>query len=611
MNKVSSRQITGFNAFVCKLFVCFAFFHSQIALASRTYGDITVAVESMPSGRTFYGYAEYRILLTNHSETDSSRVTVFTPHRSYGSGDYIREVRRSVVVGPASLATVSLFQPPLDMQGSGLGIIIDGKTQREPVSLNSSEHCRSNYSLHYRWSRANPLCILLSRTVSYDDFRNGVDKYFGPPPGSSSSGRSVSGEFDFIKSESSVRAWSTNWLGYSRFDGVVLSVSDMEQMRASVRLALFEYVECGGSLMILGSWEPPGQLNAKPATDGQFNLYYAGFGVVAVTDSVDVKEWKKEVWTRLRSNIWGQSSSELQNRIGIADANKKFPVVENITVPVRGLFLLVLCFAIIIGPVNFIVLSRKKKRIWLLWTVPLISIVASLSVFLYAFVAEGWNAYARIQSITILNQATQRAASVGINAFYSPLTPSKGLHFDYETEVTPMSLAMWQGGRAREIDWTNEQHFEVGWIAARVPAHFYLRKNQTRRERLKFSEDEQGQMSVLNGLGADIRQLWFVDRRGNLYHTDNIKAGAKIVMSRTGRVISYKIRQDVWRDAYRTNWQRQANEIINNPESYLEPNCYIAIVDDSVFFEQALENVEYRRFESVIIGILEGTSDAG
>jgi hypothetical protein len=363
--------------------------------------------------------------------------------------------------------------------------------------------------------------------------------------------------------------------------------------------------------MILGSWEPPEQLNAKPSVDGQFNLYYAGFGVIAVTDSVDVEEWEKEVWTRLRTGIWGQSSSELQNRIGISDANKKFAVIENVTVPVRGLFLLVLCFAIIIGPVNFIVLSRKKKRIWLLWTVPLISIVASLSVFLYAFVAEGWKAYARIQSITILNQGTQRAASVGLNAFYSPLTPSKGLHFDYETEVTPMSLAMWQGGRAREIDWTNEQHFDVGWVAARVPTHFYLRKNQTRRERLKFSRDEQGQLSVLNGLGADIRQLWFADEDGNIYSAENIKAGAKIEMSRTGGAVSSKIGDDVWRDVYRTNWQRQADEIISNPQNYLEPSCYIAIVDDSVFFEEALENVEYRRFESVIIGILEGTADAG
>ncbi len=611
MNKGGSRQITLFNVFVCALFVFFALFHSQIALASRRYGDVTVSVESMPLSSTFYGYAEYRILLTNSSETDSRQVIIFAPFRSYGSGDYIREVRRSVLVGPASSATVSLFQPPLDMQGSGLGVIIDGKTQREPVSLNSSEHCRSNYSLHYGWSRANPLCILLSRTVSYDDFRNGVDKYFAAPPGSSSSGHSISGVFDFIKSESSVRAWSTNRLAYSCFDGVVISASDMEQMRASVRLALFEYVECGGSLLILDSWEPPEELSTKKATDGEFELYYAGFGVISVTDYVDVKEWEKNVWTWLRSDIWGQSSSELQNRIGIGDANKKFPVVENVTVPVRGLFLLVLCFAIIIGPVNFIVLSRKKKRIWLLWTVPLISIVASLSVFLYAFVAEGWSAYARIQSITILNQATQRAASIGINAFYSPLTPGKGLRFDYETEVTPMSLAMWQGGRAREIDWTNEQHFDIGWVAARVPAHFYLRKNQTRRERLRFSENEQGQLTVLNGLGADIRQLWFADESGNIYRAENIEAGANMVMNRTGQTISSKIRQYIWRDVYRASWQRQANEIINNPQNYLEANCYIAVVDDSVFFEQALENVKYRRFESVIIGILEGTSDAG
>ena len=43
--------------------------------------------------------------------------------------------------------------------------------------------------------------------------------------------------------------------------------------------------------------------------------------------------------------------------------------------PVRGLFVLVLLFALGIGPVNLWLLSKYKRRIWLWWNVPAISLL--------------------------------------------------------------------------------------------------------------------------------------------------------------------------------------------------------------------------------------------
>jgi hypothetical protein len=71
-------------------------------------------------------------------------------------------------------------------------------------------------------------------------------------------------------------------------------------------------------------------------------------------------------------------------------ANGLFPVVENVAIPVRGIILVMLGFVLLIGPANLIVLSRLKRRIWMLWTIPAISLATCGLVFVYSFVREGF-----------------------------------------------------------------------------------------------------------------------------------------------------------------------------------------------------------------------------
>ena len=65
------------------------------------------------------------------------------------------------------------------------------------------------------------------------------------------------------------------------------------------------------------------------------------------------------------------------------------PVIENLKVPTRGIILIMLAFIVVIGPVNMIYLSRRNRRTWMLWTIPAISLVTTLLVFVYSLVREG------------------------------------------------------------------------------------------------------------------------------------------------------------------------------------------------------------------------------
>ena len=84
------------------------------------------------------------------------------------------------------------------------------------------------------------------------------------------------------------------------------------------------------------------------------------------------------------------------------------------TVPVRGLFVLVLLFAVGIGPANLWLLSRYKRRIWLWWNVPAISLLTCLVVFAYSLVSEGITGRGKTASMTLLDErsiAPRRSAT--------------------------------------------------------------------------------------------------------------------------------------------------------------------------------------------------------
>ncbi|MGH9834987.1 MAG: hypothetical protein ACRD9Y_18355, partial [Blastocatellia bacterium] len=599
-------------------------------LAATDYGDLSVKVEIIPGNFGGEGYAEYRATITNRSATRSHQVTLIIPGERYGAYEAsIRELTRTVEVAPGATVAVSLFQPPLPMGGIGMAVEIDGQRQNDPVPLNPVSLSTSPGSYY---SSGGAVHLLVSQSVNKSGALNqaGILGNQGETIENTQTGvtfhrpRTVTASSDLPAQE-----WSAHWLGYSRYSGVVVTSDDLRAAPAAVQDALWRYVECGGVLLVFGQWTAPQQWQArqswiaaqssssdeeaeeeKPVERGEgsektvlaaapdhkpgkndLSTYFVGYGAVIVSGDVDASRINGEQWERI-IGFWSDSQVDgLANHWNINAINRQFPVVEELGTPVRGLFLLMLLFVVVIGPVNYLLLARRKKKLWLWWTVPAISLAASLGVFGYAILAEGWRGYARTEVMTVLDENAHRATTVGLTAFYAPLTPSDGLRFSYDTEVLPQLPEMNRyygsnrGGLPRAIDWTEDQHLTSGWITARVPAHFAIRKSEPRRERLNVRR-EAGAISVVNGLGADIRQLWWAERDGKVYSAENVQAGAnaslKLTESRTrGEVAGL-------REVFRSNWEDQIRQYPQKPLDTLEAGCYLAVLDSSPFLEEGL-----------------------
>lgn len=578
---------------------------AQPVSAATRYDDVVIQIVTTSSGESNFGYVDYQATVSNSGGT-AHIVELILPQKTYGYGQYIQQMTRTVTVPPGSAATVSLFQPPMPMHGSEVGVIIDGRLQRESMQAPSVSHCDGYYENNQQ------CCVLVSQQIGFDDVHNGAETVFK----SEQRGMMYSPQQDTLSlalAELPVSSWSRNWLSYSRYNGVLLTGYEWKTMPPEVKAALLEYVQCGGNLSVVGSVEwDVSAYSFGNTSRGVFETYYPGFGVLQMTGQADIGQWKNEDWVILK-DTWRNSSRSLQAHKSIKEANDWFPVIEDLSIPVRGLLLIILIFAILMGPINLFILARKKRQIWLLWTVPVLSLTASIIIFGYATLAEGWKGSSRTLSLTILDENENLASTVGITAFYCPLTPREGLHFDYETECTAQ-MARYHGDstRGRTIDWTEDQHLKSGWIASRIPTHFKLRKSQMRREKMIFSARDAQSCQALNGFGVPVETLYYADGQGNLYHAENIQPGAKVTLQRLEQPpLDGAPDPRLARDIFQTDWLASANGIMKDPAKYLRPNCYIAIVKEPLFVEKALKKPLSEVFESVIYGISQGVNNAG
>jgi hypothetical protein len=403
---------------------------------------------------------------------------------------------------------VTLFQPPVKLEGNGLGVAIDGEAEDGMVPLSIADHGPDVMGMWHmrhppraamgpgmasKFTRGEPPRLLLSRNVDFTKLHVHVNNIL-------SSYASRSGTpYETIDLGLPASAWSKSWLGFSRYDGVVVTGDNVRQMPPEVQSALWRYVECGGTLLVLEGRELPQSWGLEIASDrARFVNYDVGFGQCIVNAEIDTGSLSLEQCRQIVDS-WRKTSEPWQIGRSAVDANAAFPVVSGLDVPVRGMFLLMFLFALAIGPVNLIVLSHKRRHIWLLWTIPIISLMTCCAVFAYATFAEGWKRHVRTEGLTILDERIHRATTIGWTAYYSSLTPGDGLHFGYETELTPQIVL--EAGTPRTVEWTHDQHLSSGWVTARVPAHFMIRKSEIRRERVTIRQGGDAGLKVVNGLG--------------------------------------------------------------------------------------------------------------
>lgn len=591
--------------------VVLAALQTQAHAGTRTYGDLTIDVDAPIQLMGQQGYQVYELTVSNRADR-ARTVRVSVPARSWSYGDSIESLSTTLRVEPGVTARTELLQPPVPMTGDGAAVWIDGVRQRDTVPLSIEEHL-NEYG-------GEP--ILISRGVNgpvEDAFTDAMRRLaessgsasYLPPGGVSYRYHTSDRLARMYVHGRPVAEWSQQWLSYTAARAVMVTVDELDAAPAAVQGALRSWVLAGGTLVVVGAEDlestlgPAWRAGWSSLDEGEdegdaLRGVRLGLGRVQLATEAQLTgktfpQWER--WVRDVSQGPGVQPPQMESY----DAERTLPLLSDERLPVRGLLVLMICFALLMGPVNIGLLTWLGRRMWLLWTVPVIALIFSATVLAYSLISEGIRPRARSVAVTLLDQPTRTAVTTEMTGYYAPLTPGGGLTFDRQTLIVPHTQADMYGygsGRERSIDLTQGQHLTRGWVVARTPAHFSTRRVETRRERLEIRR-EGADLAVTNGLGQAIGHLLIADAQGLVYEARQVAAGAEVRVKPTGSEVG-----DDGHLPQRFDFGQPAtiSRLAGHPQDALSPGTYAAVLDGGSMIQPALAGLREHEQVGLVLG---------
>ena len=392
-----------------------------------------------------------------------------------------------------------------------------------------------------------------------------------------------------------------NWLGYTSLRAVALGPAEWEQLSDGQKNALLAWIACGGDLIFvdgdLGVLLPGAQGEKAMDPDRVVGRHFLGrihvvpsaplatAGLASILLAVD----------KTRDTDWALPINGARDW-GVMEGRGfklRIPGIEG--VPARVYLGILVLFSVLIGPVSYWLLWRKRRQVLLVLTAPLISAVFIVLLAGYAVAGEGMRVHGRVITFTMLDQVRKQAATrASVSLYAAGLSPAGGLRFARDIAVFPIGTDG-TGSRDRlTLDLTDAQRFSAGLLQARAPTNFEQVAFRPARERLAFTRAPDG-VSVTNGLEAAITALLYRDG-DTLYRLDGpLLPGARQTLSR----VSVDARQ-VLPDVAQIGAAFQAL-VQNQPRG-----SYLAVLDRSPFWEPGVSGLIERGSRHVVLGWPEG-----
>jgi hypothetical protein len=205
--------------------------------------------------------------------------------------------------------------------------------------------------------------------------------------------------------------------------------------------------------------------------------------------------------------------------------------------PVTEFQVLITLFVLLIGPFNYWILKRYKRLQLLVLTVPLAAGIATVALFAYAIVSDGFATKVRIRSYTTIDQPTGEAACWARMSYYAGLAPGKGLTMPADVVMYPI-LPNWgseEWGLNRAMIWgADEALLTRGWLTSRTPTQYLMVRSRKTPHRLDVTSGK-GKMQVVNRLGTRIESLLVLDDLGKFFSGNGLESESRVALASISR----------------------------------------------------------------------------
>lgn len=394
-------------------------------------------------------------------------------------------------------------------------------------------------------------------------------------------------------------ALPTSNVPYTSLDAVLLDTRDALPDEAHLA-PMLAWVRNGGTLLLAGD-DPLGVARSRPSlaawleerferaqsnsrfAPGELKHYVCGMGRLIVVPSPTFLEdasLREVLHEAAHANDGAAPREGMESR-----SYGTTPSLQGVgEVPYRVFALLLIVFAILIGPVNFIWVRRTRRPVLLLVTIPVISGVSSVILLTYGILFQGLDVKVASHSIAMLDQREHRSSSIEKRVLYAGSAPSDGLRPEFGTSVHPVFQAA-QGGRDRlrlQIDRTDGTRLRADYLPTRSAIVQVLCTERAERARLDVAVKGE-ELSVTNNLGTALERLVVRDRDGHYHELEaRLSAGASATLQplRDDRL---KEVVEILRSPMLASPELDTTQLERGVEHALPPACYAAVLETSPF----------------------------
>ncbi len=361
------------------------------------------------------------------------------------------------------------------------------------------------------------------------------------------------GLYSFVRSPMGLNEWSRDVEDYMNYNVIWVAAEDV--IPPDVEAALRKWVFQGGKLIrcVMGQWPSNLQANYPAGKPNRFcHEERIGLGtIMTFKPYLGKNDGVAEFARKVRDNAWDfwrtpgaklpacvydpgnlhdivMPKDDVISSLAVDTKANHSVSIEAPDAPIGMLVLIMSIFVILVGPVNFVFLSKRKHTALMILTIPFISLLFCFLVFSYVAISSGFTLNGKIYGFTYLDQNERLAATCAHVSILAPNMTRRNLVFDANDNV-----CLYHRTTINVLDKPGMQ-IDSSAIPVRTPLNYTVKRCETTNERIRINPITDG-YEIVNGLSAPLLHFMYRDINGRLYYAENVPEGKRVPLARLAK----------------------------------------------------------------------------
>lgn len=342
-----------------------------------------------------------------------------------------------------------------------------------------------------------------------------------------------SGSRDLHGSQVKLDELPPDWRTLSGVAGLWLSTADWEGLSSDRRRAVQQWVAAGGHLFVASQDDTIERLPLLATKLTAGTKHPLGFGWIKAVKLADEELQAAET----AREIIGLDSAVLP--AWQEDYGERWELAEYVGWPKLNVPLILIfvgVFATVIGPVNLRLFAPPQRRARLFFTVPLLSVGASIVLFAVIALGDGFGGVgarnvllyipAGENYVTVVQEQVARSRLLFGRYFELPETVQ--MSFVTQEQRSDRGISLERSGDVLSGDWFRSRSVQAHVLRANVPSRAAVSLQQG-------GGPDGAPPVLLSSVASPLRELHYIDASGRYWRAEKVETGRPVTLKPSTR----------------------------------------------------------------------------